>query len=319
MRVYATALICLLTATLACQTPMERAYEYGFDPCPGLGQLSVFPKESTYLAEDGREILVLRNRSGVRMEVEKARILGAIQISTRERLDDFLAIYERACGSNPPYYDEIAWVAAERKREADRQAEEACLKREEAARLHREEGEKLAARLRELKRAHADAIQARIDKKEKLEALRREVSAQKPESFMITGGVTGKDASGVFFFGNAVPSGGSLVSPGAMLLSKGNGFLKAPREEDIILGQQLLAREVFFHGEGKAQASSGAVVPVNVYGYEAEEKSAARFNELTRQSVQMESDLKSLDQQLSEIDALEIRLRKEWPDIRISE
>lgn len=316
MRICAIALICLLAATLACQTPMERAYEYGFDPCPELGRLTIFPKDSTYATEDGTEMLVLRNRSGIRMEVEKVKILDAPQIATRERLDEFLSIYERVCGSSPRYYGEIAWVRAEQKR----QEEEARLKREEAARLHREEGEKLATKLRELKREQAEAIQARHDKKEKLEALRREVSAHKPESFVITGRVTGKDATGVFFFGIAVPSGRSIIfPPGAMLLSKGNGFLKAPREEDITFGEQLLAREVYFHGEGKAQAASGAFVPVNVYGYEAEEKSAARFNELTRQSVQSESDLKSLDQQLREVDELERRLHDEWPDIRISE
>lgn len=315
MRVCAIAVSCLLAATLACQTPMERAYEYGFDPCPELGRLTIFPKDSTYIGEDNKEMLVLRNRSGIRMEVEKTRVLDALQISTRERLDDFLTIYDRACDRQPPYYREIAWVIAEQKR----QDEEARLKREDAARVHREEGEAVASKLREMKRVQADAIQARQEKKQKLEELRREASAQKPESFMITGRITGKDASGVYFFGNAVPSGGSLVSPGAMLLNKGNGFLKAPREDDIVLGQQLLAREVFFHGEGKAQTASGAVVPVNVYGYEAEEKSAARFNELTRQSAQIESDLKSLDQQLREVDEMETRLRDKWPDIRISE
>lgn len=315
MRVAVLPVLCVVGALLHCQTPIERAHEYKFDPCPGLGMLTTFPEDATYTTDEGKEMLVVRDRSGQTIEIEKSKVLNATQITTRERLDEFLGIYERVCGSRPPYYNEITWVREDQKR----QDEEARLKREEAARLKREEGERLASRLRVLKREHSDTIQAREEKRQRLSETKREVSRQQPESFMITGRLTGRDSSGVFFFGNAVPSGGSLVSPGAMLLNKGAGFLKAPREEDILLGQQILAREVFYHGEGKARTPSGGIVTVNLYGYEAEEKAAARFNELKRQANELESALRSLDDQLQELDELERKLKTSWPEIRISE
>ncbi|MBL8021694.1 MAG: hypothetical protein JNM27_18625 [Leptospirales bacterium] len=316
MRTVVFNLSMTLSWLIACQSPMERARDFGFDPCPSLGVLNTFPPNAVYSTDDGREILVIRSKSGSIFEIEKSQIMDATQISTRDRFVEFMNLYEKACGdSEPPFLNEIAFVRAEKRLKDEGQQR----KRAEAAAAHLEEGKKLLTQLISIRQEKSQAIRLRAAKRERLRQSAPELVRLKPESFMIVGAVNGKDAGGVFFFGNAVPSGSSMVSPGAMFLYKSNGYLKAPKIDDIVLGQQLVARDVFFLGEGRATRLSGALEKVNIYSYEPDHKSSAQFNSLKRETEQLKNDLRELDAQLRDHDALENRLRSDYTEIRVPE
>lgn len=311
MRYISTVLLSLLVSGMNCRTPQGLAQQNALaesEACSYLASSEPYPSRARYVRDDGQEMLVFELSRYSYFEVEKSRLSDPRSISTQARFDDFMQLYERICNRKPSFVNEIAFVRMEKERKA-----------EEAKAKHRLEGESLLAKLLELRAGRADSIRARNGKRTQLEEMETRLARMQPESFLISGQIMSKESNGVLFVGNAIPSGRDMVSAGAMAMSKGYGFLKEARPDDIVLGQQVFVRTVYFRGIGAGVNRFGVKVQVNLYAYEPDDAIAGPFNALKRDAEKLKTEITELSLPFREHDQLEERIRKEYKEISIPE
>lgn len=226
-RAVALAGIGALFMVLSCASAQENAASY----CPSFGNYSGrIDSEATVLSEEtGRKLVYVRMRDGSSKPVPIRFISNARELSSKDDYEEFMRLYNVACGGIPPFRDEIEY---HRKR-GNSHSRVLTLKSELQA-IEPDIATKWKAELSLIKRRQRSAsyyddsiasLKSQIEKED--EALNQSGM----QTFIVTGETNGRFGDReLLVFGSAVPIG-NIMQPGFV---SDNWFLiRNYRKEDF--------------------------------------------------------------------------------------